>query len=556
MSLQENLQLAFPHASVQAEANDLSLSLNLDEVLSGLEKLKEKLGFIYLLDIVAIDLLDHSKQSATSKRFSVVYHLLHLEDHRRLRVRVALDDHEALPSIRTLWRSANWIEREIAEMFGLKFHNHNTKRLLIEEKFPGHPLRKDWSAPENYMPEQMAPLTFPWLAEVSDDERLCRRVIDIIPSHPAIQGTFMVRAEVLGDQIKRAKVEIGMQHRGVEKIAENKIFGQFIPYAERINFSSPSIGAIAWAKTVETALGIKLTDRAQALRMILLELSRVLDHATNLGSMAQDLRAWNATALFQDIRENVSQLFIAYTGSRLMNGFVRLGGLSQDLPVGWVTRCLSVIHKIDTTLDEVDKQLTQAPAWLVFHGEGTMSAAQAIDWGFSGPCLRACGVNYDLRKNSPYYFYQDVEFEVPLGINGDPYDRYLVRVQEMRQSLRIVSQVLDHIPSGSIHTDDPRLIRANSKMNLSSSEYAKHFDLYQNGPQLAAGEYYSFIESANGELGFYLVSDGQGKPYRLKIRGPSFYHFQSFTTSIENLSIDCASAVLASLNAVSGEIDR
>lgn len=556
MNLLEGLQVAFPGLRAQVEGRDYSLEVSAPTLHDVLKLLKREKGFIFLLDIIGVDLSQHQKKDAKTKRFSVVYHLLHMEAHRRLRVRVFLDENDGLQSICDLWSAARWCEREVSEMFGIVFENHKTKRLLTESSFPGFPLRKDWQAPLDYVASDYTPPDFPWLPEISDDERLCRRVIDITPSHPAIQGTFLVRAEVLGDRVKRAQVEIGMQHRGVEKLAEGKLLSQFIPYAERLNFSSPSIGAIAWVKTVEEALEINIPDRVQALRMILMELSRVMDHATGLAAMAKDLRAWAAAANFDQIRELICQLFASYGGTRLMTGSVRVGGLVSDLPVGWATRCLEVINKLNSHIDAIDMQLTKAPSWLFFHGEGGVNAADAIEWGFSGPCLRACGVNYDLRKTSPYYFYQDVDFEVPLGINGDAYDRYLVRLHEMRQSLRIVSQVLDHIPSGAIFTDDPRLALPKTQLSLSSSDYAKHFDLYQNGLSLSTGEYYGFVESANGELGFYLISDGSGRPYRLKVRGPSFFHFQSFSKIVQELRIDSAAALLASLNAVSGEIDR
>ncbi len=555
MNILETIKSSFPGLNVTQMGPDFELEVSSVSLYDVLKILKREQGFILLLDIIGVDYLKCSSQPK-EKRFSVIYHLLHMEAHTRLRVKVNINENETIASIKDLWSAATWAEQEVAEMYGLEFEQHKAKKLLTPSHLKGFALRKDWQPSFSSKPQEFSNIEFPWLADISDDERLCRKVVDLNPSNPAIQGTFIVKAEVLGTVVKRAKVEIGLQHRGVEKLCESKLFGQIIPLAERLNYSSPMIGAIAWAKTVETALGIELTDRAQALRMIMMELSRALDHATCLGSMASDLRAWDASAIFSRIREHISNLFVAYHGARLMGPSVRIGGMIQDLPVGWVTQCLETINIIQTELSEVTSLLTRAPSWLVFHGEAGLSAAQALDWGMTGPCLRACGVNYDLRKNSPYYFYQDVEFDVPLGINGDPYDRYLVRVEEMLQSLRIISQVLDHIPSGHIQTDDPRLAKPTGSMRLTSADYAKHFDLHQNGTPLKSGEYYSFIESSNGELGFFLISDGEGRPYRLKIRGPSFYHFQSFPSSIENISLGSAAAVLASLNAITGEIDR
>ncbi len=557
LNLIQSLNQHFPTLNFVENQSSLKVSLNTAIFHDVIKTLKKDLGFIFLLDIFATDFLSYKGSKTRSKRFAVTYHLLHLEEHKRLVVEVEVNEGESLASLVDLWANAPWPEREIAEMYGIQFDNHKTQKLLTPAHLKGFPLRKDWENSKVDIDQlSFEKPQFEWLAEIDDDEKLCRQVVDLNPSHPAIQGTFIVRAELLGNKVKRALVEIGMQHRGVEKIAESKQYGQFTPYAERLNFSSPMMGAIGWAKSVEDALDLEITDRCQALRMIMMELSRILDHATCLAAMAQDLNAWDASAIFHRIRKHISALFVSYNGSRLMGPAVRIGGMVYDLPIGWVTKCLDAIHLISNELSEVLNLLNRAPSWLIFHGEGEMNAAQAIEWGFSGPCLRACGVNYDLRKNSPYYFYQDVEFEVPLGINGDPYDRYLVRAEEIQQSIKIISQVLDHIPSGSIQTDDPRLAKPTGTLRLTSADYAKHFDLYQNGTAIEAGEYYSFIESSNGELGFHFMSDGSGVPYRLRVRAPSFYHFQSFTSSIRDVSLDSATAILSSLNAISGEIDR
>lgn len=533
MNLLETLQNAFPGLRAHAVGDDYTLEVSAPSLHDVLQLLKRDIGFIFLLDIIAID--QHKLENG-SERFAVIYHLLHMEHHRRLRVRVMVGESLSLPSIVDIWKSAAWSEREVHEMFGLKFDGHETKRLLTSSDWDGHPLLKDWQPRSLSERADVSniDLDFPWLAHISDDERLHRHSIDIVPSHPGIQGSCLIRAEVLGDMVKRAKVEVGLQHRGVEKIAENKTFAQFMPYAERLNFSSPFIGAVAWAQTIEKASFIVLTDRAQAMRMIFMELARAMDHSMMLASMARDLGAAGYAEPFLRLRSIAQNLFLNYAGTRAMGPLVRIGGLHFDLPVGWIRFCLESVHQMQQILQQASESLVRNPAWLTLQGQASMSADQALDWGFTGPCLRACGVNYDLRKNSPYYFYADVDFDIPLGINGDPYDRYLVRVEEIRQSLRIISQILDHIPSGAIIGGD---------VDYETLKIAK-------------GEYYNYIESSNGELGFYFVSDGSDKPYRLKIRAPSFFHFQSFTTFVENVTLDQATALLASMNAISAEIDR
>jgi NADH-quinone oxidoreductase subunit C/D len=539
LNLLHRLQEAFPGLRAQTIHDDLFLEVSSPSLHDVLHLLKKDMGFILFLDLIVVDQIE-KKTSHEMKRFCVTYHLLHLEEHKRLRVQVALDEDITLPTITELWPASAWSEREAAEMFGLIFEGHVTKRLLSSSAWQGYPLRKDWKSQGHVSTDflEADKNNFPWLESLSDQERLSRKVIEIQPAHPAIQGGFSLQVEVLGNQVKRAFVEVGLQHRGVEKIAESKTYAQFLPYAQRISFSSPFICATAWAHTIEQALSIKLPDRAQAMRMVLMELARVMDHAVCLGAMAQDLNATHGARLFHQLRLMVQDLFVAFCGHRLMGPVILLGGLSVDFPVGWIKQCLDSIHEMNKLLLQAQRLMTKHPAWLALQGQAMMSAQEAIAWGFSGPCLRACGVNYDLRKNSPYYFYQDVDFEIPLGINGDPYDRYLVRIEEMRQSLMIVSQILDHIPSGQI-------------LAAKLEDQSKIHELI-----VPAGEYYGHLESANGELGFFLVSHEDTKPYRLKIRGPSFFHFQSFSEVVQNTTLDGACALLSSLNAINAEIDR
>jgi len=527
-------------------------------LLEKLGLLKDEFAFNMLLDICGVDnLLRPVEEWPHGKRYEAVYHLLNMQSHQRVRVRVALAEGEEIPSCMALWQGADWFEREAWDMLGITFAGRKKERLLTHHEFVGHPLRKDYSATDNQPLSANEEIFFPEDSSVTEEQKSAREWVNIGPSHPATHGTLRVMCELEGETIKRSKLEIGYLHRCFEKMCENHLYNQVIPYTDRLNYCSSPMNNIGWCKAVEDYMGIEIPDRAKALRMVLAELSRVIDHLVCIGTAAVDIGALTNFWFCFEQRERVYELFEKLCGARLTVSLTRIGGMSHELPPGWVSDCLETVAIIKKNVETISTMLSRSKIWMDRTKVCAVSAQDAISWGYTGPCLRASGVNYDLRKNSPYYFYNDVEFEIPLGINGDGYDRYLVRMEEMRQSLSIVGQVLDNLPSGPIVVLDKSISLPNKKEVYTNIEgLMNHFMLVMKGITPKVGDYYSSTEAANGELGFYIIADGSKHPYRVKVRPPCFAIYQSFSHVIQDNMLADAVATLGSFNVIAGELDR
>jgi len=529
-------------------------------LLPVMEKLKDEFGFNMLLDICGVDNIQRPKSEWThGKRFESVYHLLNMDKNERIRVRVPVDvdGGEMVPSVLPLWKAADWFEREAWDMYGITYMGRKKERLLTHHEWVGHPLRKDYAADHNQPLSDSIDIHFEPDASVSAEDAIKREWINIGPSHPATHGTLRIMAEIEGEVIKRSKLEIGYLHRCFEKMTENHLYNQVIPYTDRLNYCSSPMNNIGWCKAVEDMMGIEIPDRAMAIRMVLAELSRIIDHLVCIGAGAVDLGALTTMFFCLEERERVYELFEKLSGARLTVSLTRIGGMAQELPVGWVTDCLTVVQKMEKGIAEVDRLLTKNKIYVDRTRVCPISAADAISWGYTGPCLRAAGVNYDLRKTNPYYFYKDVDFEIPIGQNGDPYDRYLVRMEEMRQSLRIIKQVLNNIPSGPYQSLDKRVCIPPKKEVYTNIEgLMNHFMLVMKGVRPQVGEIYSATEAANGELGFYIISDGGPNPYRVKVRPPCFAIYQSMSEVVQGHMISDLIAELGSMNIIAGELDR
>jgi NADH-quinone oxidoreductase subunit C/D len=529
-------------------------------LISVMTKLKDELGFNMLLDVCGVDNIQRPKSEWThGKRFESVYHLLNMKNHERIRVRIPVDTDagETVPSIMPLWKGADWFEREAWDMFGISYEGRKKERLLTHHEFVGHPLRKDYKADHNQPLSESMDIHFDPDPTITHEESLKREWINIGPSHPSTHGTLRIMAEIEGEVIKRSRLEIGYLHRCFEKMCENHLYNQVVPYTDRLNYCSSPMNNIGWCKAIEDMMGIEIPDRAKAMRMVLAELSRVIDHLVCIGAAAVDLGALTSFWFCFEQRERVYELFEKLCGARLTVSLTRIGGQAQELPVGWVTDCLEVVKIIQKNIEEVDRLLTKNKIWVDRTRVCPVTAADAIAWGYTGPCLRAAGVNYDIRKTNPYYFYKDVEFEVPVGHMGDPYDRYLVRMEEMRQSLKIVNQVLANLPSGPVQSLDKRVcIPPKREVYTNIEGLMNHFMLIMKGVRPPVGEIYSATEAANGELGFYIISDGGSNPYRVKVRPPCFAVYQSFNEVVNNKMISDAVAELGSMNIIAGELDR
>lgn len=529
-------------------------------LLNVMAKLKDEFGFNMLLDVCGVDNSQRPEsQWPHGIRFESVYHLLNMDKNERIRVRVPVDVEagEMLPSVMPFWKGADWFEREAWDMFGISFIGRKKERLLTHHEFVGHPLRKDYAADHNQPLSESLDIHFDADPSITSEEARKREWINIGPSHPATHGTLRIMAEIEGEVIKRSKLEIGYLHRCFEKMCENHLYNQVIPYTDRLNYCSSPMNNIGWCKAIEDMMGIEIPDRAKALRMVLAELSRVIDHLVCIGAGAVDLGALTSFWFCFEQRERVYELFEKLCGARLTVSLTRIGGMAQELPVGWVTDCLEVVKIISKNIEEVDHLLTKNKIFVQRTKVCPISAEDAIQWGYTGPCLRAAGVNYDIRKANPYYFYKDVEFDVPIGHLGDNYDRYLVRMEEMRQSLRIVNQVLHNLPSGPYQSLDKRVCIPPKKEVYTNIEgLMNHFMLIMKGVRPPIGEIYSATEAANGELGFYVISDGGPNPYRVKVRPPCFAIYQSFSEMIHNKMISDAIAELGGMNIIAGELDR
>lgn len=515
---------------------------------------RESGRFEFLMDICGAD------YPTREKRFDVVYHLFSMKDGARLRVKVPLADGESVPSAVNVWRGADWFEREAYDMFGIRFDGHpNLRRILTHHQFIGHPLRKDYEADQQQTCTEVLPIHFNHEENQRGDvlnENLVP--LNIGPSHPAMHGTLRVMVELDGETIVRANNEIGYLHRCFEKMAETHPYNQVIPYTDRLNYCSAPANNIGYCKTVEKLLGIEIPPRAQAMRVILAELSRIIDHIIAVGTGGLDLGALTSFFHLFTYREKVYVLFEKLCGARLTVSMTRVGGMAQDAPEGWFDEILAFCKEMSVGIDEISRLLLDNKIFIKrTQGVCPVKANEAIDWGYTGPLLRASGVNMDLRKITPYYGYDGLNFDVPVGTNGDIYDRYLVRIEEMRQSVRIIEQVCKNIPDGDYTVRDKNIVLPEKKDVYGNIEgLMNHFMLIIKGLRCPVGETYDATEVPNGELGFYLVSDGSANPYRLKVRPPCFAIYQSFPQVVRGSLIADAIATVASMNLIAGELDR
>jgi NADH-quinone oxidoreductase subunit C/D len=495
------------------------------------------------------------------QRLQVVYHLTSLDKGHRVRVRVPVDeDDPRVPTAYGIWKAADWFEREAWDLMGIRFDGHpNLRRILTHEAFQGHALRKDYDPEKRWVLTENETFVPDWaIEEDHGEDQFETQVINIGPSHPATHGTLRIVARLDGELITRAECEIGYLHRCFEKMSETHGWAEVIPYTDRLNYCSSMINGVGFALGVEQMFGIEAPPRAQVVRVILSEFSRLMDHAVCLGATLVDVGALTNFWYFFQPREEIYSLLESCAGGRLTVSYARIGGLAHEVPADFEDQVRYLLGRIPKFINDVDKLVTTNR---IFRGRtegvGALSAEEALAWGWTGPCLRACGVPYDLRRARPYLGYENYEFDVPVASTGDSYARYLVRLEEMRQSLRIIEQAIDNLPKGPVITDDHRVALPPKPQVYSEMEsLIWHFKLIYDGIKVPAGAAYSATEGANGELGYYLVSDGTGKPYRIKVRPPCFAIFQAYPHILEGHLVPDAIAILSSLNIIAGELDR
>ncbi len=541
----------------QESGQDLpTLIVPREGIVDVLTKLKSA-GYTLPLDLWAVD------YPSRAQRFDVMYQLYSLDKNERVRLKVRAGEDESIPTGSGVFKGLNWYEREVWDMYGVVFDGHpNLRRILTHEAFQGHALRKDYDPAQRWLLTEkdvakIIPKIDPRFEDVDTDFE--RVTLNLGPSHPATHGTLRIVVTLDGETIIGADQEIGYLHRCFEKSCETHTYQQAIPFTDRLNYCSAFINNVGYCMAVEKLLGIEVPKRAQHIRLILSEFMRIADHLVCIGTNLVDMGALtNFWYLFQP-REEIYGLIEACCGARLLPSYCRIGGLAVDAPPNFLENAQRLVDMLPRFINDVEKLVDKNKIFLDrVVGIAPITPEMAIDYGFTGPCLRACGVPFDVRKTSPYLGYETYDFDVPIAEGGDTFARYLVRMEEMRQSLKILQQAIDRgMPEGAVIVDNPYVaLPPKSKVYNEMESLIYHFKLIMHGIQPPVGETYFQVEGGNGELGFYIVSDGTKNPYRVRCRPPCFQIYSAFPDMIIGQTIPDAIAALGSLNIIAGELDH
>ncbi len=542
----------------QERGEDLpTLIVEKEKIVDVLRALKTEHQYNLPLDLWGVD------YPRREKRFDVMYQLYSLDKNERLRLKVRVGENEPIESATQVYKGFDWFEREAFDMYGVRFDGHpNLRRILTHEAFQGHALRKDYDPAQRWLctekdVAQLTPKIDPRFENVDTDYE--RVTLNLGPSHPATHGTLRIVVTLDGEMIIGAEQEIGYLHRCFEKSCETHTYQQAIPFTDRLNYMSAIINNVGYCMTVEKLLGIEAPARAQYVRLILSEFMRIADHLVCIGTNLVDMGALtNFWYLFQP-REEIYGLIEACCGARLLPSYTRIGGLAVDVPSNFLENSQRLVNMLPKYIDDVEKLVARNKIFLDrVVGVAPISAEDALDFGFTGPCLRATGIPFDVRKTNPYLGYETYDWDVPIADGGDTYARYLVRMEEMRQSLRILQQAIDRgLPPGPVMVDNPYVaLPPKAKVYNEMESLIYHFKLIMHGIQPPVGETYFQVEGGNGELGFYIVSDGTKNPYRVRCRPPCFAIYQAFAQMITGQTIPDAVAALGSLNIIAGELDH
>jgi NADH-quinone oxidoreductase subunit B/C/D len=497
--------------------------------------------------------------------FRMVYHLSALEPGKP-QVRLAVDsgaDNPRVPTVTSVYPSANWYEREAADMMGIKIDGHpDPRRIYMPGCWEGHPLRKD----HPYRASEMKPYTHEdaviWDRAISEHPRLKPEdgtlVVNLGPHHPGTHGVLRIACKLEGETVDDIDIDCGYHHRGQEKIAERQTYHRYIPYTDRIDYLSGVSNNLPYVMSVEKLLGCEVPPRAQAIRVLMVEIFRIINHQVWVGTYAQDCGALTPVFYTFEHREQLLDFVAKVTGGRMHPNWFRIGGTCQDMPDGWREDIDGWIQRFPAQWAEVDRLLTGNPIFTArTRGTGAVSLDDAIDWGFSGPNLRAAGLEWDLRKTAPYMGYENYEFDVPTASTGDNYDRYLVRMEEMRQSHRIIQQVVKNMPDGPYVTPEYRYsVPEPGRMLHDIESLIHHFVNVSRGFVPPAGEAYVATEAPKGEYGFYVISNGSNLPYRVYIRTPSFPHMQALPILVRGELFADLVVTIGGIDFVLGDIDK
>ncbi len=562
--------------TLQATKDEIpTLWVDRNQMLDMLRYLKTEIDKPYrmLYDLTAIDERTRAKKNGQpDSDFTVVYHLLSFGRNQDIRVKVPLKgEYPNIPSTVNVWKNADWYEREVFDMFGIKFDGHpHLYRLLMPHTWEGYPLRKEHPARAT----EMGPYQLPEDREEKEHEALKFRpedwglerksedtdfiFLNVGPQHPGTHGVLRIVVQLDGEEIVDAVPDIGFHHRGAEKMAERQSWHTFIPYTDRVDYLGGVMNNLPYVMAVEKLAGIEVPMRAQVIRIMLCELFRISSHLVWYGTFAQDVGQLSPVFYMFNDRERIFDIIAAICGDRMHPNWFRIGGVAQDLPNGWDKLVQDFVSYFPKKITEYDKLVMNNRIFKKRTvGIGNFTLEEAIEWGVTGPGIRATGYDWDFRKKRPYSGYDQFDFDIPIGQNGDCYDRAAVRVEEMRQSVRIIEQCLKNMPSGNYKSEHHLTTPPIKDRTMKDIEtLITHFLNVSWGPVIPAGEAFVGIEASKGNNGYYLISDGNTSAYRARIRAPSFPHIQMVPYISRGYTIPDLLAILGAVDFVLADVDR
>ncbi len=562
-------------ASQRAKDDIVTLWLPVEKIKEVLWYLKNEIDrpYILLFDLSAIDERSRNREYGyPSDNFTILYHLFSFDRNSFIRLKVALKgEFPSVPSITNLWANANWYEREVFDMFGIRFEGHpHLKRLLMPESWQGNPLRKEHPARATEMgpfrlfdekqDREQSALQFrpeEWGLQTSSEDSDFM-FLNIGPQHPGTHGVLRIILQLDGEDIVDAVPDIGFHHRGAEKMAERQSWHTYIPYTDRVDYLGGVNNNLAYLLAVEKLAGIELPERANVIRVMMCEFFRIASHLVWYGTFAQDIGQLSPVFYMFNDREKIFDIVAAICGGRMHPNWFRIGGVAQDLPRGWDKLVKDFIDYFPKRLKEYDAMVMKNSIFKARTvGIGIFTKAEAIEWGVTGPGLRACGFDWDFRKKQPYSGFDKFDFDIPIAHNGDCYDRAVVRVEEMRQSLRIIEQCWKYMPEGAYKADHPLTTPPVKKHTMQDIEtLITHFLGVSWGPVIPAGEAMSCIEATKGANSYYAISDGNTSPYRVRVRTPSFPHMQMLPYISKGYTVADMLSILGAMDYVLADIDR
>jgi NADH-quinone oxidoreductase subunit C/D len=531
-------------------------------------------GFALLLDITAVDeTRRRGRPHGRCGDVTLVYHFLRHEDGAEIRVKTPLwDGTLTAPSLCALWPNANWYEREVWDMFGVRFEGHpDLRRILMPESWEGHPLRKEHysRATETgpfVMPDAMVQAELAAMQNLpvagglmdTEDQDPETMILNLGPNHPSLHGVLRLVVKMKGEEILGVLPEIGFHHRGAEKMGERQSWHSFIPYTDRIDYVAGVMNNFPYVMAVERLAGITVPARAQMIRVLLAEMFRIISHLVFFGTMVQDVGQLSPVFYAFTDRERALEIIEAICGFRMHPAWFRIGGVAGDLPEGWDALVREFLAYLPKRLDEYEQMVMKNRIFKArTMGVGEYSAAEALEWGVTGPGLRACGVDFDYRKKKPYSGYDEFQFDVPVAARSDCYTRVKMRLDEMRESLRIISQCVENMPAGLVKAMHPLAMPMPREKVLNDIDtLIPHFLNATWGPVMPVGEAAVTIEAAKGLNTYYLVSDGGTGPYRARIRTPSFAHLQMIPFLCKGVFLADLIAIIGSIDFVMADVDR